>query len=260
MAIASSSPAINTADRNTSLNADQRGIERPQPLDGGFDIGAYERCPLRHLGPVLTTEDCQNDIIITVPTLETLTMASSPITGGTLKPSASDSKWPQNSVVLISATPNPGYTFAFWTGEATLPLDGFTTVIMSHPQTLIANFAAISTNSTSLVGNIVAKTGPSNARVWTLSLTDNGPAAAFGSTINAFTLNQTAGAACAPVITNGAAFPLLVGDLAVTQTGTANVSIDFTGCVAAARFTAVFTFSANAGFASGTATRTNQFQ
>ncbi len=260
MAISTTSPAINTADRNTSLNADQRGIERPQPLDGGFDIGAYERCPLRHLGPFLTTEDCQNDIIITVPTLETLTMVSSPIMGGILKPAAGDSKWPQNSVVLISATSNPGYTFAFWTGEATLLLDPFTTVIMSHPQTLIANFAPISTNSTSLVGNIVTKAGPSNARVWTLSLTDNGPAPAIGSTINTFSLTQTAGTACTPVITNLAAFPLLVGDLAVTQTGTANVTIDFTGCVAAARFTATFTFSANAGFASGTATRTNQFQ
>ena len=127
-------------------------------------------------------------------------------------------------------------------------------------QTITANFAPISTNFTSLVGNIVTKAGPSNARVWTLSLTDNGPAPAIGSTIDTFSLTQTAGAACTPVITNLAAFPLLVGDLAVTQTGIANVTIDFTGCVAAARFTATFTFSANAGFASGTATRTNQFQ
>lgn len=259
MAIASTSPAINSADPNTSLNSDQRGIERPQPLDGGFDIGAYERCPLRKFGPIFT-EQCQNDIIITVPELEPLTMISSPAAGGTLSPSVGVSQLPKNSVVLISATPNPGYTFAFWTGEATLLLDPLTTVIMSHPQTLIANFAPISTNSTSLIGNIVTKAGPSNARVWTLSLTDNGPAAAIGSTINTFSLTQTAGTACTPVITNLAAFPLFAGDLAVTQTGTANVTLDFTGCVAAARFTAMFTFSANAGFASGTATRTNQFQ
>lgn len=139
MAIASTSPAINTADRNTSLNADQRGIERPQPLDGGFDIGAYERCPLLRFGPILA-EQCQNDIIITVPELEPLTMISSPAAGGTLSPSAGVSQWPKNSVVLISATPNPGYTFANWTGEVTLPANPFTTVIMSQSQTITANF------------------------------------------------------------------------------------------------------------------------
>ena len=138
-AIASTSPAINTADPNTSLNADQRGIERPQPLDGGFDIGAYERCPLRRFGPIVT-EECQNDIIITVPELEPLTMISSPAAGGTLSPSAGVSQWPKNSVVLISATPNPGYAFANWTGEATLPANPFTTVIMSQSQTITANF------------------------------------------------------------------------------------------------------------------------
>jgi len=190
----------------------------------------------------------------------TLTMVSSPPAGGILKPAAGDSKWPPNSLVLISATPNPGYTFDIWTGEATLPLSPVTTVIVSQSKTLIANFAPISTNVTSLAGNIVSKAGPSNARVWTLSLTDNGPAPAIGSTINTFSLTQTAGTACTPVIANLAAFPLLVGDLAVTQTGTANVTLDFTGCVAAVRFTATFTFSANAGFASGTAMRTNQFQ
>jgi hypothetical protein len=139
MAIASTSPAINLADRNTSLNVDQRGTERPQPLDGGFDIGAYERCPIRRFGPILT-EQCQNDIIITVPELEPLTMISSPSAGGTPSPAAGVSQWPKNSVVLITATPNPGYNFADWTGEATVPSSPSTTVIMSKSQTVTANF------------------------------------------------------------------------------------------------------------------------
>jgi len=41
---------------------------------------------------------------------------------------------------------------------------------------------------------------------------------------------------------------------------TVNLTIDFTGCAAAARFTAVATFSANGGGLTGTMTRTNQFQ
>jgi uncharacterized repeat protein (TIGR02543 family) len=259
MALSSTSPAVDAADAGTSLSSDQRGVDRPQPLTGAFDIGAYEFCPVRHIGPIFLPT-CESRPIIGTPNTQILTMIASPPAGGILIPPAGNTSELKDSVVLISAIPNPGYTFGSWTGAATLPFNPLTTVIMSTDQTITANFAPISTNFTSLVGNIVTKAGPSNARVWTLSLTDNGPAPAIGSTINTFSLTQTAGTACTPVITNLAAFPLLVGDLAVTQTGTANVTIDFTGCVAASRFTATFTFSANAGFASGTATRTNQFQ
>jgi uncharacterized repeat protein (TIGR02543 family) len=178
MAITSTSPAINTADPNTSLSADQRGIERPQPLDGGFDIGAYERCPLQRFGPIVT-EECQNDIIITVPELEPLTMISSPAAGGALSPSAGVSQWPKNSVVLISATPNPGYTFASWTGEATLPANPFTTVIMSQSQTITANFThcacatdvsgSVTTTRAGFVLNPVTKRYAQNVTVTNIS-------------------------------------------------------------------------------------------
>jgi hypothetical protein len=128
---------------------------------------------------------------------------------------------------------------------------------VSPPQsvtyTVTANFVP-----TTLAGNLTAKSGPQNARVWTLSLLNNGPGGAFGTAINSFTLKQTFGAACTPVI--GTAFPLAESDLAPAQTGTANVTIDFTGCAAAARFTAQFTYSANAGAVSGNVVRFNQFE
>jgi hypothetical protein len=63
----------------------------------------------------------------------------------------------------------------------------------------------------------LAKSGPQNARVWTLSLLDNGPGAANATAITSFTLAQTFGVACTPVI--GTFFPLAVGDLASAQTG-----------------------------------------
>jgi hypothetical protein len=69
---------------------------------------------------------------------------------------------------------------------------------------------------------------------------------------------QTFGAACTPVI--GTAFPLAVSDLVPAQTGTANLTIDFTGCAAAARFTAQFTYSANAGTVTGNVVRYNQYE
>jgi hypothetical protein len=44
MAILSSSPAVDKADPSTSslLSTDQRGVDRPQPLGGASDIGAFE--------------------------------------------------------------------------------------------------------------------------------------------------------------------------------------------------------------------------
>jgi hypothetical protein len=153
------------------------------------------------------------------------------------------------------ATPNIGYSFVNWTPNVAVPSNPSTTVTMDQPQTVTANFAAL---PTTMAGNIIAKAGPQNARMWTLSLLNNGPGGAYGVAINSFTLTQTFGAACMPVI--GTAFPLAVSDLAPAQTGTTNVTINFTGCAAAARFTAQFTYSANAGAVSGNVVRFNQFE
>ena len=51
-----------------------------------------------------------------------------------------------------------------------------------------------------------------------------------------------------------------MSDLVPAQTGTANLTIDFTGCAAAARFTAQFTYSANAGTVTGNVVRYNQYE
>ena len=252
-AITKTSPAFNAADPSVALSHDQTGTTRPQA--GGFDIGAFEVCVSAN--PLITF--CENpDQVVDPPPTVRLTMQASPAAGGILSPPAGDNPELLNSVVLVKATANPGYDFSSWTSNVTVPLNPLSTIVMSQPQTVVATFTPISTSTTNLLGNIDAKSGRTGARVWTLSVTDNGPAIAYGTTINSFMLTQTAGTACTPVVANS--FPLLVGDLAVSQTGTANVNIDFSNCAAAARFTAIFTFSANAGFASGTVTRTNQFQ
>jgi hypothetical protein len=130
-------------------------------------------------------------------------------------------------------------------------------VIVDHDLTVIANFTPL--NAT-MLGNIIAKSGPPNARVWTVSLLDNGPGVANSVMIHDFTLTQTFGAACAPVLKNTGSFPLQLGNLGPSQTGTSTITLDFTGCAASARFTAKFTFSANNGAVSGFVTRTNQYQ
>jgi len=126
---------------------------------------------------------------------------------------------------------------------------------MNQSQTVTAQFTSL---TTTIAGNIAAKSGPANARLWTLSLYDNGPAGAGNAIIPSFTLTQTAGAACTPVVNTG--FPLAVGTINAGQTGTASVPIDFSSCAASARFTATFTYSANNGTVTGSVVRTNQFE
>jgi len=247
MAIPQTSPAFNAADATTSLLTDQRGADRPQA--GGFDIGAFELCPPNRFD----LPECIRLVNAPPPSTESLITQASLAAGGTVSPPSGD--YPVDSVVILTATANPGYSFINWTGAVADPNNASTTVTMNQPQTVTANFIA---QPASIAGNIILKSGPQNARTWTMSLLDNGPGGAFGTTIPSLTLTQTFGVACTPVI--GAVFPLVVGDLAAAQTGTANVTIDFTGCAASARFIAKFTYSANGGTVSGYVVRYNQYE
>jgi len=253
MAISTLSSAFDTADAGTSLTIDQRGFPRPQ--ENGFDIGAFELCVphgILGLNCAIPPEINPNP-----PSIVNLTIQVSPPSTGTTIPAPGNYPVALNSVVVVSAIPNPGYGFTGWTGGVADPTNPSTTVIIDGGKTITANFAPL--NAT-MFGNIISKSGPSNSRVWTLSLLDNGPGAANSVMIHDFTLTQTFGAACTPILKNAAAFPLLLGNLGPSQTGTNTVTLDFTGCPASARFTAKFTYSANNGAVSGFVTRTNQFQ
>ena len=249
MAITKHSSAFNAADSAVALEYDQRNVFRPQA--GGFDIGAYEVCvPVNQFVLPCLSGPQQ------LPPLEVaLNMQADPPTGGTTDPAPGAHGIILDSVVVLQATPTPGNSFLGWTGPVADPTNPTTTVIMNQPQTVTARFTAL---TTTIAGNIAAKSGPANARVWTLSLYDNGPAGAGNTVIPSFTLTQTAGAACTPVVNTS--FPLAVGTINAGVTGMANVLIDFSSCAAAARFTATFTFSANNGTVSGSVVRTNQFQ
>ena len=249
MAITKTSPAFNAADPSVALEYDQRNIFRPQA--GGFDIGAYEACvPVNHL-----ELPCQSGPQQQPPPEVTLNIQAVPATGGTTDPAPGSHGIILDNVVVLTATPTPGNSFLGWTGPVADPSNPTTTVIMNQSQTVTAQFTAL---TTTIAGNIAAKSGPANARVWTLSLYDNGPAGAGNAVIPSFTLVQTAGAACTPVVNT--AFPLAVGTINAGITGTANVLIDFSSCAAANRFTATFTYSANNGTVAGSVVRTNQFE
>jgi hypothetical protein len=253
MAIPKTSPAFNAADPSTSLLTDQRGVDRPQA--GGFDIGAYELCISSN--PALPA--CQLLQIKPPPDTAPLTMKVSPAAGGTTNPAPGTISENLDSVVVITATPHLGYGFIDWSpaGVVAAPNNSSTTVTMTQAQMVTANFAPL---HTTMYGSIPAKSGPAGAREWSLSLKNDGPGVANGTTIHDFSLTQTYGAACTPFISNALTFPLALGDLLPGQTASRNVFIDFTSCAATARYTAKFTYSANGGAVSGIVLRYNQFE
>jgi hypothetical protein len=249
MAIPQTSPAFNAADPTTSLASDQRGVDRPQA--GGFDIGAYELC--LSINPALPP--CQLLQIKPPPEIEPLTVNTSPANGGTTNPPGGPFSETFNSVVVLTATPNTGYRFVNWLGAVANAASPSTTVIMDQAQTVTAQFAPL---PASMTGSLSAKSGPQNGRVWALSLLDNGPGVALGTTIHDFTLTQTYGAACTPIVSN--AFPLSLSNLSPGQTVNTSVTINFAGCALTARFTARFSYSANNGAVSGFLIRYNQYE
>ncbi len=119
-------------------------------------------------------------------------------------------------------------------------------------------YAINSCSATPLSGEIISKTGPQNARVWNIEV-NSGPHAATGATIDSFALTQTSGAKCSPVV-KSPSFPHALGDLHAYTSVIAPVTIDFTGCSAAARFNVDIPLSANGGESTGRVVQNNQLR
>jgi len=111
-----------------------------------------------------------------------------------------------------------------------------------------------------LTFQVSAKAGAQNARVWTITATNPSNGTAYATQIMGFTLTQTAGAACTPVVTPPSSYPVALGDIAAQSTATTQFTIDFTGCASLARFTLSLPWSSANGADTGTALSANQFR
>ena len=69
-----------------------------------------------------------------------LTTAANPSNGGTVSP-PSGNFYNANTVVPLSASPNSGFAFSNWTGSVADPNSANTTITMTGPQSVTANFA-----------------------------------------------------------------------------------------------------------------------
>ncbi len=153
--------------------------------------------------------------------------------------------------IVVNVTSNAGSSLS---NTATVSGGGDTT---PGNDTAVDTVSVAQTSSQTLSGLIASKTGAQNARVWGITVTNNDTKAANGASITGLTLTQTSGAACTPVITG---LPVALGNIAASGAASGAVTIDFTGCAAAARFTVTGQFSANAGANTGTMIENNQFR
>jgi endo-1,4-beta-xylanase len=95
--------------------------------------------------------------------------------------------------------------------------------------------------------------------VWTITATNGGSGTAYATQINGFTLTQVSGAACTPTITPPSSYPVVLGDIAQGNSGSAAFTINFTGCANLARFTMSVPWS-SATYDIGTFTLGNQYR
>ncbi len=181
-----------------------------------------------------------------------LTTAVSPVGAGTVTP-ASGSYYAAGTVASLEATPSPGFAFSGWTGPVANAALASTTTAMSEPRAVTANFVAL---RTSLSGAIIAKSGANSARVNTIRLTNSGPGRANAVRISSMTLTQTVGSQCSAVVTTG--FPVVVANIAPASSATGKVTVNYSGCTSASRFTVSFAYSASAGAVTGSTTLYNQ--
>ncbi len=82
------------------------------------------------------------------PITHNLTMAASPVGGGTTSPAVGIHTYAEGTVVNLTATPAAGYVFSSWSAGVADPSSASTTVTMSADKTVTATFTPITHNLT----------------------------------------------------------------------------------------------------------------
>jgi len=182
-----------------------------------------------------------------------LSTAITPAGTGTVSP-ATGGWYAAGTLVTVKAFPSAGYGFVGWEGPVADPQASTTSLTLGAPAAIVARVVG----SPVLTATIAGKSGPAQARVWTLRLRNSGQSTAQAARIGTLTLTQTFGPACTPVVASQ--FPVMVGDLPVGGAANGAVTIDFGACTAAARFTAAIGYGANGGAVTGTNSYGNQFR
>jgi hypothetical protein len=111
--------------------------------------------------------------------------------------------------------------------------------------------------NTVLTATLASKTGVDASRDWKVQVFNTGLGAANSTQLTNVTFTQTGGPACTPTIAPGT-FPLTLGNLAPSESASADVLVNFTGCDSTTKFTVKLIVAANSGATSATVVRNNE--
>ncbi|HTR35413.1 MAG TPA: kelch repeat-containing protein [Bryobacteraceae bacterium] len=159
-------------------------------------------------------------------------------------------KAPHAGATTVNASLAPQSTIG--TADASAPVPRYGALTATQPA-----YSLFSCPAKPLTGSIVSKTGPSNARVWTIDVSAPGSAASAAQ-IEGFTLTQTKGAACAPTIVSPASFPIALGDIPANGKAQTQITTDFSSCGAHAKFSVQIPLAADQGIWTGSIEATGQ--
>ena len=162
-----------------------------------------------------------------------LTTAVTPATNGFVLP-LNGNWYAAGSTVNVSVTPNTGSAFNSWSGPVANPNSAVTTATMTGPISVTANLSGIPALSVRVTG----KSGAIDNRLWTLTVTNSGTGTATNVRLTGLSVTSPA---CNPVVKSG--LPMAVADVTPVAPQTENLTIDFTGCAATAKFNVQFNYS-----------------
>ena len=116
--------------------------------------GWSDNGPISH---TLTATAGLTSYIAAFLTQYSLTTAANPIAGGTV---SAGGYFNAGTAVAVTASPNTGYNFTGWTGPVASPDSASTTITMTGPQALTANFGVLATAAYVGVDTSTQGTGP----------------------------------------------------------------------------------------------------
>jgi Bacterial Ig-like domain (group 3)/Divergent InlB B-repeat domain len=127
-------------------------------------------------GPIshtITVPSTANTYTATFSTQYQLTTAANPGNGGTVSP-PSGNFYAAGTVVPLTATPDAGFTFSSWTGNVANASSASTTVTMSAPETITANFAASASPTTTTLMSSLSPSTYGDSVTFTATVTSSG--------------------------------------------------------------------------------------
>ena len=211
----------------------------PQAAGAGIQYGFTSWSDLGPISHSITVPGTATTYTASFNTQYQLTTAANPSAGGSVAPPPGN-YYASGTIVPLTATANAGYSFVNWTGNVANSTSASTSITMTAPQSVTANFALIivaapTATSVSSNNNPSFTAAPGNSVTFTATVTSNTTVnegtVTFSDTANDFTCS------------GGNTVPVSNGTASCTTSFSTEVSENVT-----AAFNGTVNFQASSGF------------